>query len=84
MAICQIHQEEYWQTKNITDGIIYSFFIGDMLYSSIEILTNKAGKFFLHTFTVSKFIDKIITNKLTYKPQITYKSFFSVVLPSHP
>jgi hypothetical protein len=50
IVICQIHREEYWQTKNITDGIIYSFFVGDMLYSSIEISMDKADKFFFARF----------------------------------
>lgn len=68
--------------KNI-DGTTYNFSVSDMLYSSMEIPHNKAGKFsFQHAFAVSKFIGKIIIDGLTGTPQISDKSFFNEVLPS--
>jgi hypothetical protein len=77
LIICQIHQRKYRQIKKITDGMTYNFFVGDMLYSLRKYWHNKADNFFFSMlFFSSKVIDKIVTDRLTDRPQIIEESFF--------
>jgi hypothetical protein len=74
--ICQIHQRKYRQIKKITDGMTCSFYVGDMLYSLRKYWHNKADNFFFGMlFFPSKVIDKIVTDRLTDRPQIIEESF---------